>query len=345
MPCSSLGVSPNNVTDADKLQYAAIEKLDVRHDDVSPSRISKTFLAPCDWPLNVLEARTWNATTVWHNLEQVSPDPAILLQFPLSKLDWYEDCLYRMSHFVPNLWHFYCPQRSDVNQGGARPVLPYRMFQERPWIMHYHEYCGMWVMFPPLETELPHVSCFVIDSGVPEDVAILLSEAEHAVALIQYQLQRDTFTNHHTKPALIATLLRNQTGRLTQAYFDGKQNKLVLRQSRTLDLSGPEPSPDWPQAAETGPSGHTEYMIKFPSCHNHDTRPQYYSTASASPPFHKLKIPRFAADWLHMIQEDPDIDPAVKRGQRTLHVAHTSTSPGRASGPPSFFTCRITILG
>lgn len=122
--------------------------------------------------------------------------------------------------------------------------LPYRMFQERPSIMHYHEYCGMWAMFPPLETELPHVSCFVLDSGVPKDDAILLSEAEAAVALVKYQQQKGTFTNHHTKPALIATLLRNQTARLTQAYFDGKQNKLVLRQSRTLDLSGPEPSPD-----------------------------------------------------------------------------------------------------
>ncbi|KAM3536315.1 hypothetical protein MY4038_000473 [Beauveria bassiana] len=47
---------------------------------------------------------------------------------------------------------------------------------------------------------------------------------------------------------------RPVTGRLTSStikpgmkeepYFDGKQNKLVLRQPRTLDLSGPEPSPD-----------------------------------------------------------------------------------------------------
>ncbi|KAJ3496060.1 hypothetical protein NLG97_g2943 [Lecanicillium saksenae] len=122
--------------------------------------------------------------------------------------------------------------------------LPYRMFQERPWLPHYHEYCGMWVMFPPPETELPHASCFVIDSGVPNDDATLLSKAEAAVALVKYQLQRGTFTNHHTKPALVATLLRKQTARLTQAYFDGKQNQLVLRQSRTLDFSGPETSLD-----------------------------------------------------------------------------------------------------
>ncbi|EJP66564.1 uncharacterized protein BBA_04504 [Beauveria bassiana ARSEF 2860] len=110
--------------------------------------------------------------------------------------------------------------------------------------MHHHEYCGMWAMFPPPDAELPHVSCSVLDSGAPNNDAILLSEAEAALALVKYQLQKGMFTNHHTKPALIATLLRNQTARLTQAYFDGKQNKLVLRQSRTLDLSGPEPSPD-----------------------------------------------------------------------------------------------------
>ncbi|KAF1739355.1 hypothetical protein CRV24_001287 [Beauveria bassiana] len=122
--------------------------------------------------------------------------------------------------------------------------LPYRIFQERRSIMHHHEYCGMWAMFPPPDAELPHVSCSVLDSGAPNNDAILLSEAEAALALVKYQLQKGMFTNHHTKPALIATLLRNQTARLTQAYFDGKQNKLVLRQSRTLDLSGPEPSPD-----------------------------------------------------------------------------------------------------
>ncbi|KAM3529270.1 hypothetical protein NHJ13051_001931 [Beauveria bassiana] len=46
-------------------------------------------------------------------------------------------------------------------------------------------------------------------------------------------------TSSTTKPGM-----KEETARLTQAYFDGKQNKLALRQPRTLDLSGPEPSPD-----------------------------------------------------------------------------------------------------
>ncbi|KAM3560644.1 hypothetical protein MY1884_002824 [Beauveria asiatica] len=261
MPCSSAGVSFDNVTvtDTDKLQYAAIEKvqiasmkrirkslrairiptikkdaldslsislgpeLDVGRDDASPSRISDTFFAPCDWPLDVLEDQTWSQRGSWYNLDHVRSDPAILLQFPMVKMGWYEDCLLRLSHLVPNLWDFY--------------VTP---------------------------TALPHVSCFVIDSGVPEDDAILLSEAEAAVALVKYQLQNGIFTHHHTILALIATLLRNQTARLTQAYFDGKRNKLVLRQSRTLDLSGPEPSPDaWTLLCwiASQPVGKTRYSV------------------------------------------------------------------------------------
>lgn len=57
--------------------------------------------------------------------------------------------------------------------------------------------------------------------------------------------------------------MRNKTARLTQAYFDGKQNRLVLRQSRTLDLSGAEPSPDaWTllRWVASHPVGETRYV-------------------------------------------------------------------------------------
>lgn len=296
MSCSNVGVSLDN---ADKLQYAAIEKiqiarmkrirkslraikiptikkdtldslslslgpeLDVGRDDALPSCISNTFFAPCDWPLDVLEDRTWHERRYWYDLGQVRRDPAILLHYIQATMTWYEECLDRLSNFGPDLWHAYRDQLSIKEEIGLS--LPYRLFQERGSIKYYHEYCGMWVMFPALETKLPHVSCIVIDSGVPEDDAILLSEAEAAAALVRYQLRSRTFTNHHTKPALIATLLRNQTARLTQAYFDGKQNKLVLRQSRTLDVSGPEPSPDaWTLVRwiASQPVGETRYSAE-----------------------------------------------------------------------------------
>lgn len=51
-------------------------------------------------------------------------------------------------------------------------------------------------------------------------------------------------------------------GRITQAHFDGKINKLVLRQSRILDFRGEKPTPDaylmlrWMMSL---PVGGTEY--------------------------------------------------------------------------------------
>ncbi|KAJ3496061.1 hypothetical protein NLG97_g2942 [Lecanicillium saksenae] len=81
-------------------------ELDVGADDAPPSRISDTFFAPCDWPLDILEDQTWDERGVW-SLEHVTPDPAILLQFLLSNIGWYEHCLYRLPSLVPNLWDFY----------------------------------------------------------------------------------------------------------------------------------------------------------------------------------------------------------------------------------------------
>jgi hypothetical protein len=62
---------------------------------------------------------------------------------------------------------------------------------------------------------------------------------------------------------MIYTLERDQFARITQVYFDGKTNKLVLRQSRQLDLRGPEPTDDayllvrW---MANRPVGETEYV-------------------------------------------------------------------------------------
>ncbi|KAL2131201.1 hypothetical protein VTI74DRAFT_5427 [Chaetomium olivicolor] len=69
-------------------------------------------------------------------------------------------------------------------------------------------------------------------------------EVDYAIELVKYRLQSGEHTNHYTKPALIYTLERDQHARITQAHYDGKIDKLVLRQSRQLDLSGPAPTKD-----------------------------------------------------------------------------------------------------
>lgn len=208
MPCSNVGVSPDNITDADKLQYAAIEKvqidkmsqieealdaikiptikkgalvdlsislgaeLDVGGQDATPFDTSDTFFAPCDWPLQVLEAETWRERGFWRNLDEKTPDPAILLQFPQTRTVWYEQCLYRLRSLAPHLWDFYryvhlanqsrllCFLTRVIAKPPSDQVsireriglsLPYRLFHPRPWApMHYHEYYGKWVMFAPV---------------------------------------------------------------------------------------------------------------------------------------------------------------------------------------------------
>ena len=77
-------------------------------------------------------------------------------------------------------------------------------------------------------------------------------------------MQPDTLLNTVPRPqALIYTIERDTHARITQAYFDGNTNKLVLRQSRQLDLQGPEPTDDafilmrW---MTNRPVGETEYV-------------------------------------------------------------------------------------
>jgi hypothetical protein len=62
---------------------------------------------------------------------------------------------------------------------------------------------------------------------------------------------------------MIYTLERDQWARITQVHFDSKARKLVLRQSRQLDLRGPKPTDDaylfvgW---MASRPVGETEYV-------------------------------------------------------------------------------------
>lgn len=85
----------------------------------------------------------------------------------------------------------------------------------------------------------------MLDSGGKSDQHQLLrSEVEAALCMSSHQLRDGLFADRHTKPVLIATILREQTARLTQAHFDAKYNKLILRQSRLLDLSGSDPGDD-----------------------------------------------------------------------------------------------------
>ncbi|OAR02126.1 hypothetical protein LLEC1_03962 [Akanthomyces lecanii] len=260
------------------LSIALGAQLNVDEGPSSPSDFSETFFGPCDWPLEVLEYETYYDRPYWRDLDPQAVDQAILLLIPRSISLWLRRCLNTLRHLVPDLWDFYryvlhssverlrtcqaitvastvTSHSRDIaltlrsSPGTIRSEIglhvPDREFHPQPWrAAPYYEYYAPWVMFASVASEMPHAVCIVLDSGTPDNQTILLSEAEGAAALVKFQLQDGSYTDHHTKPVLVATILRNQTARLTQACFDGKQNRLVLRQSRTLDLSGAAPSPD-----------------------------------------------------------------------------------------------------
>ncbi|KAK3305696.1 uncharacterized protein B0T15DRAFT_574986 [Chaetomium strumarium] len=127
---------------------------------------------------------------------------------------------------------------------------------------HPTEYLSEAAYFPVDENQ-PHIASFIIDSNEAPGDQVLRNEVDYAITLVKYRLAQGRHTNHHTKPATIYTIERESFARITQAYFDGKTNKLVLRQLRHLDLWGPKPPDDaytllrW---MANHPCGHTEYV-------------------------------------------------------------------------------------
>lgn len=107
-----------------------------------------------------------------------------------------------------------------------------------------HEFKGTWAYFAEAAAERPHAVCIQLDSSSPDRDTFIRSEVLAAVKMTQYQYQRPKFAHHHTRPVLVCTFFRSLTARITQAHFDSKRSKLILRQSRILDLQGPDPSPD-----------------------------------------------------------------------------------------------------
>ncbi|KAM3466946.1 hypothetical protein MY5147_008912 [Beauveria neobassiana] len=210
MPCCAPGVSSADITSADELQRAAIQQIQLEKMKQLREALRDIEIPPSYYWFRIAELSGFIKAS----------------------------SAYRGEHQTYGIATSYIREATGL-------YLPMRDFCRDPWSWDaYHTSYGKWVQFAPVASELPHAVCLVVDSGTPEDDMILLSEAEQAAALVEFQLKDSGYINHHTKPVLVATIMRNQTARLTQAYFDGKQNMLVLRQSRTLDLSGRLPSPD-----------------------------------------------------------------------------------------------------
>lgn len=123
-----------------------------------------------------------------------------------------------------------------------------------------YPYRGTWAYFAVAAADKPHAVCFMLDSSIPSEDIAARSEVEAAVKMMEFQHQRACFTNHHTKPILVCTQFDNQVARLTQAHFDTKVGIVIIRQSRLLEMRGPETPPDawlllrWMASSPVGPT-------------------------------------------------------------------------------------------
>lgn len=108
---------------------------------------------------------------------------------------------------------------------------------------NHREYLSDFVFFA-VDMNKPHIGSLVFDSNEAPGDRVLRSEVDHAMTMIKHRLEKGRHTNHHTKPVIMYTLERDAHARITQAHFDSKIGKIVLRQSRQLDHRGPEPTRD-----------------------------------------------------------------------------------------------------
>ena len=124
---------------------------------------------------------------------------------------------------------------------------------------NHREYLSV---FFAVDKNKPHIGSLVFDSNEAPGDKVLRSEVDHAITMIKYRLEKGRHTNHHTKPMIMYTLERDAHARITQAHFDSKIGKLILQQSRQMDLRGPGPTKDalillrW---MANRPVGETEY--------------------------------------------------------------------------------------
>ncbi|KAL2258504.1 hypothetical protein VTK26DRAFT_8169 [Humicola hyalothermophila] len=129
----------------------------------------------------------------------------------------------------------------------------------------------------PTAANKPHMAIMMYDASVAPEGKVLRSELDAAVTLIREQLRSGRFTDHHTKPVLVYTFQWETHARITQVHLDAKLNKLVVRQSRLLDVKGKEPPPDayillrWLLNSPVGPTKHEQIKEDaFRGRHGHD---------------------------------------------------------------------------
>ncbi|KAH6630952.1 hypothetical protein B0J18DRAFT_463769 [Chaetomium sp. MPI-SDFR-AT-0129] len=217
--------------------------------------------------------------SIWMD-QHISWMPPSEWEYGSNKARFFHYCLERLYEMDPELWE---PWKIDPHQIRLGTGLKLPLCRWRVWDPLAGEYVERHyeseAAYFPVDGTKPHVACFVIDSNIVPGDQVLYSDVDYALALARFRLDKGQHTAHHTKPGIIYTLERDQFARITQVHLDAKSHKLVLRQSRQLDLRGPEPTPDahllvrW---MASRPAGDTEYAD--------ETEPAKDAAAAADPP-------------------------------------------------------------
>ncbi|KAK4247135.1 hypothetical protein C7999DRAFT_41468 [Corynascus novoguineensis] len=200
------------------------------------------------------------------------------------RAQWFHGCLKNLYKLNSELWEPWKVDPYTLREGTGLDLALHRFdfFDDLTGQYSDREYEPEAAFFP-VDKAKPHVDCFVIDSKIEPDNQVLCSEVYYAAELVRFRLEKGEHSGHHTKPGIIYTLQRDLFTRITQAHFDGKTNKLVLRRSRRLELRGPKPTSDaylLVRCMASRPVGETEYIDEVEAPDDETTSNDSPDTAS-----------------------------------------------------------------
>ncbi|KAL1865941.1 hypothetical protein VTK73DRAFT_4947 [Phialemonium thermophilum] len=233
-------------------------------DDPAPIDLEPRYFHPCYDDTRGIEEVGDECRLIWgETLDKgkgVDPEwvPNVAYRNPQYRAKWFWACYDTLS---------YCYDEDDGTQSGGYNVPYLEDFEYPDRETGRQEMYVSHSVFTARCEDRPHTAILMCDASVAPEDKMLLSELEASVALLRYQLAGGRFTDHHTKPVLVYTIQWETHGRITQAHYDAKINKLVIRQSRILNLSGLAPTSDayillrWMM---NEPVGETEYKHSEP---------------------------------------------------------------------------------
>ncbi|KAH6628037.1 hypothetical protein F5144DRAFT_292925 [Chaetomium tenue] len=228
--------SPSILDDADLEALGVVRSTNLDVDSRYPCDFEPLFFPPCYDEDSGLEEEADQARKLWRETldDQKHLDPEWVENagyiYATMRAHWFDGVLARLQYDYDGEMH-------PIPRRYGFPAAPIGgEYSDTMYVPNYYRV--------PTAADKPHMGIIMLDSNVAPEGKMLWSEVDAAVTLLREQIRPGRFTDHHTKPALICTFEWETHARLTQAHLDAQTNKIIIRQSRQLDLRGKEPPPD-----------------------------------------------------------------------------------------------------